>query len=259
MDHRIILGDCLDPVTGLASLGDKSIGVAITDPPYGAHVHGNFKCDRPRNNLPVREAITFVPLSAEDRKTAALQLARVVRRWIVVFTCDYEIGAWQADMSAEYVRQGAWIKSDKTPQMSGDRPSAGLENLLLWHGLPRTGRMHWNGGGHSMIYVGAAQEWKGTDNLRSHPTQKPLWLMESLIRDFTDFGELVCDPFAGSGTTGVACKRLGRRFIGWERNPKYHAIAEKRIRDTQEQLGIFRGPRTPNPKTRKLDFGETGS
>lgn len=46
------------------------------------------------------------------------------------------------------------------------------------------------------------------------------------------------DPFAGSGTTGVACKRLGRGFIGWERDPKYHAIAERRIREAREQLEI---------------------
>jgi len=62
--------------------------------------------------------------------------------------------------------------------------------------------------------------------------------MEALIRDFTDPGEVVLDPFSGSGTTGVACKRLGRAFIGWERDLKYHAIAERRIRDAKEQLEI---------------------
>lgn len=74
-----------------------------------------------------------------------------------------------------------------------------------------------------------------------HETQKPLVLVESLIRNFTDPGELVCDPFAGSGTTGVACIRLGRRFVGWERDPKYHAIAVKRLSATQEQLGLWTG------------------
>jgi len=68
---------------------------------------------------------------------------------------------------------------------------------------------------------------------------KPPALMESLVRDFTDPGELICDPFAGSGTTGVACLRLGRRFIGWERDPKYHAVAVKRLRAAREQLRFF--------------------
>ena len=70
-------------------------------------------------------------------------------------------------------------------------------------------------------------------------TEKPLSLMEKLIRDFTDPGDLILDPFAGSGTTGVAAIRLGRRFIGWERDPKYHAIAVKRLEDAKEQFEIF--------------------
>ena len=74
-----------------------------------------------------------------------------------------------------------------------------------------------------------------------HTTQKPLDLLEALGADFTDPGELVLDPFAGSGTTGVACRRLGRRFIGWERDAKYAAIAEKRIAGTREQLRFFDG------------------
>jgi len=60
--------------------------------------------------------------------------------------------------------------------------------------------------------------------------------MEALVRDFTGFDDLICDPFAGSGTTGVAAKRLGRRFIGWELSPKYHARAVRRILAAREQL-----------------------
>jgi site-specific DNA-methyltransferase (adenine-specific) len=71
-----------------------------------------------------------------------------------------------------------------------------------------------------------------------HTTQKPEALMEALIRDFTDPGDLILDPFAGSGTTGVAAIRLGRRFIGWEKDPKYHAIALKRLTAAREQLEL---------------------
>ena len=74
-----------------------------------------------------------------------------------------------------------------------------------------------------------------------HETQKPVALMSALVRDFTDPGELVCDPFAGSGTTGVACIRLGRRFIGWERDPKYFAVAVKRLTAARGQLRLFEG------------------
>lgn len=81
---------------------------------------------------------------------------------------------------------------------------------------------------------------------RVHPTQKPLALMAALVRDFTDPGDLVCDPFAGSGTTGVACRRMGRRFIGWERDPKYHAIATRRIGAAREQMDLLEPP-APQP------------
>ncbi|MCP4967401.1 MAG: site-specific DNA-methyltransferase [bacterium] len=74
---------------------------------------------------------------------------------------------------------------------------------------------------------------------RLHPTQKPVLLMESLVSDFTDPGELICDPFAGSGTTGVACIRLGRRFIGWEKDPEFFETAVKRLRKTRQQITIF--------------------
>jgi site-specific DNA-methyltransferase (adenine-specific) len=65
--------------------------------------------------------------------------------------------------------------------------------------------------------------------------------MESLVRDFTDPGELVCDPFAGSGTTGVACLRLGRRFVGWEKDERYFRVAVKRLTAAREQLRLFEG------------------
>ncbi len=71
-----------------------------------------------------------------------------------------------------------------------------------------------------------------------HPTQKPLVLREKLVRLFTDNGETILDPFAGSGTTGVAALRLGRKFVGYERDPKYHAIAAKRLAGTREQIEL---------------------
>ena len=79
---------------------------------------------------------------------------------------------------------------------------------------------------------------RGGNDARVHTTQKPDSLMEALVRDFTDPGDLICDPFAGSGTTGVAAIRLGRRFIGWEKSPQYHAIAVKRLMAAREQLEL---------------------
>lgn len=110
-------------------------------------------------------------------------------------------------------------------------------------------RMRWNGGGKHGVYVEPIPQSRGGERL--HPTLKPLALMEALVSDFTDPGELVCDPFAGSGTTGVACIRLGRRFIGWEREPKYFDVAVKRLRAAREQLRI---PLAVEPMGKQADL-----
>ena len=69
-----------------------------------------------------------------------------------------------------------------------------------------------------------------------HPTQKPVALYEYLIRTYTNEGDAVLDFCMGSGTTGVAAVQLGRRFIGIEIDPTYFAIAEKRIKQAQQQM-----------------------
>lgn len=72
-----------------------------------------------------------------------------------------------------------------------------------------------------------------------HPTQKSLELMDRIIRIHTNKGDTVLDPFMGSGTTGVACVTRGRGFIGIEKNKKYFDIAEKRIKNSNEQTDLF--------------------
>ena len=74
------------------------------------------------------------------------------------------------------------------------------------------------------------------DGERAHPTQKPVALMEYLIRTYTNEGETVLDNCMGSGTTGVACANTGRKFIGIEKDAGYFAIAQRRIEQAQQQL-----------------------
>ena len=81
-------------------------------------------------------------------------------------------------------------------------------------------------------------QWTGeletTQRMKNHhPTVKPVHLMAWLVRLVSKEGDTVLDPFAGSGTTGVACRKLGRNFIGIEISPEYFKIAEKRINKKQ--------------------------
>lgn len=72
-----------------------------------------------------------------------------------------------------------------------------------------------------------------------HPYEKPITLIERLIRIYTNPGDTVFDPFMGSGTTGVACVQTGRNFIGIEIDPQYFAIAQKRIHAAEQQMVMF--------------------
>lgn len=84
-----------------------------------------------------------------------------------------------------------------------------------------------------------------------HPTPKPVDLMGRAIRNSTDVGDLVCDPFMGEGPTAIASMKLRRRFIGCEINPKYFEIACKRVKAAYQQPDLFAAT---EPKAEQLDL-----
>ncbi len=239
MSFDLRLGDCLGP-DGMSTLADKSIDHVICDPPYEAEAHTEGRRIKTKGGggdygETGGLVLDFDPITEAQRSEAARQFVRLGRRWLIAFCQVEAVAAWRdafVDAGASYRRTCAWLKRDAQPQLSGDRPGMGYESIVCSHA---PGRSRWNGGGKRGVYESArASTIESRPAL--HMTEKPLPLMESLIRDFTDPGDLILDPFAGSGTTGVAAIRLGRRFIGWERDPKYHAIALKRLTAAREQL-----------------------
>lgn len=241
-------GDCLDPVTGLASLPDGSVDVVITDPPYSERVHARLGREGRSDGHDVRRPLEFGHLTSAQAEAVAQQCARVAKRWCLFFgdeftSVDWRLAAEQA--GCEYVRTGAWVKNDPMPQMTGDRPAPGWESIVIVHAPGRVGRMRWNGGGRSAVWMTNVSNNRGRSENR-HPAQKPEDLMERLVEQFSDPGETILDPYAGSGTTCVAAIRLGRNFIGWEKDPKYAEVARRRLSAAREQLVI--APRGPKPK-----------
>ena len=115
------------------------------------------------------------------------------------------------------------------------KKNSGLEqtgtNYGKYHGIETVN----NGDRSPLTIIKISNDDKGT----YHPTQKPVQLMEYLIRTYTNEGNLILDNCMGSGTTGVACKNLNRRFIGMEMNPEYFSIASKRINGTQNMLFVY--------------------
>jgi site-specific DNA-methyltransferase (adenine-specific) len=130
-------------------------------------------------------------------------------------------------------RIGVWIKPDAMPQFTGDRPGMGYESIVFAHA---PGRCRWNGGGRVGVFSHNKNSNGGGPS--PHPTTKPVSLMLELLELFTDPDEVVLDPFAGSATTGVACLRLGRRFIGIEKDAGFYRTALERMQAESQGLTL---------------------
>lgn len=226
----IVQGDCLQV---LPTLPDKSVAHVITDPPYSEEfTHGKMRRGLNNGNaLPDGHLrmgdLGFAAISAAQTEGIAGQAARVAGRWVLAFSDIEGADRWRVALSAglDYVRTGVWVKPGASPQFSGDRPATGAEAVVIAH---QSGRKRWNGGGCHAVWTHPIVPGS-SDERTTHTTQKPISLMLELVELFTDPDELILDPFAGSGTTGVACLRLGRRFIGIEKDEKYAQIARDRL------------------------------
>lgn len=232
MTWELHLGDCIE---GMRAMADKSVDHVVADPEYSAHVHANVRTNK-RGSSKIHK-VGFEPLTRERADCYAEQYARIVRRWVVLCCTPEMVGEmWKPSLECaglEWVRTGIWIRKG-APQMTGDRPAAGCEAICIAH--PK-GRKRWNGGGKDGVWY--ANIPRGVDR-HDHETPKPLDLMRHLVADFTDPGDLILDSHAGSGTTGAACIELGRNFVGWELDPKHHAIATKRLQETSRQEQMFK-------------------
>ena len=228
------LGDCLDVMQGIP---DGSVDMVCTDPPYGTTA---CKWD---------SVIPFEPMWA--------QLKRIVKPngAIVLMASQPFTSALVMSNVKMFKYCWIWKKTAATGHLNAKRmPMSDSEDVLVFYrhqpdynpqGLiphGKTVRRGGNGGCYGNSGKENFQEFtnypRRTLEIASqggtvHPTQKPVALMEYLIRTYTNAGETVLDFTCGSGTTGVAAANTGRRFIGIERDPDYFTIAQARIRTAQ--------------------------
>jgi hypothetical protein len=253
-------GDCREILPQIGQVDH-----VITDPPYARDVY--VRLTRPNtkrgSGSPDRMAVPLgsKALACGDggslRKLAAgdighidemldelaVHIGRAAKRWALVFSDVETCFRWRGGLEGagmRYVRTGAWVKPNAMPQMSGDRPAVGFEPCTIAHAK---GPMRWNGGGKQAVWThGTSSGAERPD----HPCPKPEALMAELVSQFSDPGELILDPFGGSGTTAVAAKRLGRRCILIEREAKYCEVAARRlsIRFDTIEGGLFSGEQT---------------
>jgi DNA modification methylase len=231
-------GDCLRVLPTLATVDH-----IITDPPYGVDVYSRMRnpdsgagddrrYGRRRFAIKGGDSLSAMKAGAIGSladlvEPCAREFARLCERWCLVFSDVESCHEWRGALTAaglRYIRTGAWVKPDAMPQMTGDRPAVGFEPCTIAAG-PK--RLRWNGGGRQALWTHNIV--KGS--LRPHhPCPKPEALMIDLIGAFTDPDlETILDPFAGSGTTLYAAKRLGRKAIGIEIEERYCAVAAERL------------------------------
>jgi DNA modification methylase len=208
--------DCRDVLPSL-----EVVDHVITDPPFSGYTHVNAKSNRDKGHG--NAAIDFAAIDFAAIDAILRMLGPKCRRWFVG-TLDWRHIA-QIELCTpepwEFVRFGVWVKTNPMPQISADRPANGWDGICYLH---NTGaKKRWNGGGTHGNYIGPVV----TNGL--HPTGKPEPFIERLVELHTDDGELILDPFAGSGTTGVVAKRMGRRAILVERDEKYCEVAARRL------------------------------
>ena len=209
--EKVQVGDatlyCGDNRLIMPSLG--KVDALVTDPPYGIGEARGKNVSRDR--LVQAQDYGF---SSWDDETAddSIDLARSIAKSCIIFGGNFY----------DLPPSSCWLVWDK---LNGNSDFADCE--LAWTNLPgavRRIRFLWNGCMR-----------RERDIQRTHPTQKPVGVMEWAIGHIPNDAQVVLDPFMGSGTTGVACARLGRRFIGIEIEPKYFEIACRRIEEAYRQ------------------------
>jgi DNA methylase len=207
----------------LASIAAEPPDVMIVDPPYASHVHESAVSQSIGGGSRSRD-LGFEHLSAVLRRRIA-RLAALTKRWSVIYTDLESMAWWRISLQAAgatYVRAIPWVRWSM-PQLSGDRPTTGCEMLVITYGSGK-GRKHWNGPGNLLSFEHTCLRGEG-----KHKTEKPLDQLLDLVSYFSDRGENVFDPCAGSGTTGLACKLLDRQFVGLEIDPIWVEFANARL------------------------------
>lgn len=225
--NSIITGDARKLIKGLP---DSSIDVVITDPPYTAQVHSGARSSKTGIDNPM---IDFPPIDDKALYECFSEVGRVIKRWVVA-TMDWQhIALFEKNPppGLRFVRFGIWRKRNGAPQFTGDRPATGWEGICIMH--KAGGSMHWSGGGRDSVFD------IPRINATFNQTEKPIKLIRQFVELFSEPGEVILDPFAGSGTTGIACVELGRGFVGFEIDPDMAECARQRMQSAPLPLFIL--------------------
>ena len=209
---KLYLGDCLEV---MKSIPDKSVDAVITDPPYGIKRDKGFEGFGGFGTPIARKRYEGNWDNKRPNNQYFKEILRIANI-VLIFGGNY---------FSDYLPvSNHWVAWDKRNTM----PTFG-DCELVWTNIKR----------NSVKMI--TKEYNGLigkEDERFHATQKPVKIIHWLINSYIAEEMTILDPFMGSGTTGVACVQTGRNFIGIEIDEKYFKIAEKRIKDAQQQMRL---------------------
>ncbi len=245
---RIIQRDCIE---AMAALPDSSIDMVFADPPYNLQLGGDlFRPEGGRVDAVDDDWDKFDTFASYDKFTRAwLAEARRILKpdgtlWVIgSYHNIFRVGAAVQDAGYWILNDIVWRKSNPMPNFRGTRFTNAHETLI-WASKSEDSRYTFNYRTMKalnddlqmrsdwVLPICSGGERMKTGGVKSHPTQKPEALLYRILLACTNKGDVVLDPFFGTGTTGAVARRLGRRWIGIEREEKYVKVARERIAST---------------------------
>jgi len=271
-ESRILNGDCLKE---LAKLPDASVDLVFADPPY--YLQLDRQLLRPNNT--VVDGVDddwdkFQSFATYDAFTRAwlAHCRRILKPdgaiWVIgSYHNVFRLGVALQDLGFWLQNDVIWRKVNPMPNFRGKRFTNAHETLI-WAGRDRKSRVTFNyeamKGGNDDVQMrsdwlfpicSGPERLKDDGGRKAHPTQKPEALLHRILLATSRPGDVVLDPFFGTGTTGAVAKRLGRRFIGIERDPDYAKAAADRIARVQPLAGAAIEPPHSKRTEPRVAFG----
>ncbi len=246
---EILMGDC---IAEMARLPDKSVDMIFADPPYNLQLGGDlFRPEGGRVDAVDDDWDKFDSLAVYDDFTRQwLAEARRILKdngtiWVIgSYHNIFRVGALLQDAEFWILNDVIWRKSNPMPNFRGTRFTNAHETLI-WCAKDEKARYTFNYRAMKALNddLQMRSDWvlpicsgqervKDEEGIKAHPTQKPEALLYRILLACTKPGDVVLDPFFGTGTTGAVARRLGRRWIGIEREPSYVKVAKQRIAST---------------------------
>jgi modification methylase len=244
--NEILAGDCIEMMNALP---ECSVDLIFADPPYNLQLRGDLhRPDNSKVDAVDDEWDQFASFKAYDDFTRAwLKAARRILKpngaiWVIgSYHNIFRVGAALQDQGFWILNDVVWRKSNPMPNFRGKRFTNAHETMI-WAGKDENSKYTFNYEALKALNEGIQMrsDWvlpicngherlKDENGEKAHPTQKPESLLHRILVGSTNPGDVILDPFFGTGTTGAVAKMLGRDFIGIEREESYRKVAAKRI------------------------------